>query len=174
MAATSLAEKTRLPHLFFNRAMMSGLTSLGGWTDPGGTRRANNFPDLVISTGSPSAIHAATRGKRFRKSRTVAVFIVIQICITGPELSTLSDYVGGYRAHLATTTIGRTEPIPGKCHGSQTEQIAEAHQRCEESRPTARELANPTVVVARCARYWGFGQNRLDKGGGRDIMRACR
>jgi hypothetical protein len=39
---------------------------------------------LVISTGSPSAIHAATRGKRFRKSLTVAVFIARQICITDP------------------------------------------------------------------------------------------
>src|SRR5882724_10917039 len=67
--------------------MMSGLTSLGVLTRAGGTRRANNFPDLVISTGSPSAIHAATRGKLFRKSLTVAVFMVRQICITELNLS---------------------------------------------------------------------------------------
>jgi hypothetical protein len=37
---------------------------------------------LVISTGSPSTSHEATRRKRFRKSLTVAVLIVIQMCIT--------------------------------------------------------------------------------------------
>jgi len=55
----------RSPHVSFNRAMMSGLTSLGVLTGAGGTRRANNFPALVISTGSPSAIHAATRESGF-------------------------------------------------------------------------------------------------------------
>jgi hypothetical protein len=52
-----------------------------------GTSRAKSFPLLVISTGSPSAIHAATREKWFRKSLTVAVFIVIQICITPLKMS---------------------------------------------------------------------------------------
>ena len=40
MAATSRAEKTRLPQVLFNRAMMSGLTRLGmlggaGWREDG-------------------------------------------------------------------------------------------------------------------------------------------
>jgi hypothetical protein len=51
----------------------------------------------VISTGSPSAIHAATRGKRFRKSLMVAVFIVRQICITNLNLSIVKKLVGGFR-----------------------------------------------------------------------------
>src|ERR1035437_366539 len=91
MASISLVEKILSPQTSLSRAMMSGLTSLGVLA--GGTRRANNFPALVISTGSPSAIHAATRGKRFRKSLTVAVFIVRQICITYPSLSTVFEDV---------------------------------------------------------------------------------
>jgi hypothetical protein len=45
------------------RAMMSGILNFrGGWA-PAGESLAITFPDLVISTDSPSWIHAAIRGK---------------------------------------------------------------------------------------------------------------
>src|ERR1035437_388012 len=87
ISATSLAEKTRSPQVSFNCAMMSALTSFRRFSGVAGTRRAKSLPALVISTGSPSEIHAATRGKRLRKSLTVAVFIVRLICITAPRMS---------------------------------------------------------------------------------------
>jgi hypothetical protein len=66
---------------------MSGILNRRGFCGTAGNNRAKGFPLLVISTGSPSAIHEATRAKRFRKSLTVAVFIVIQMCITTANLS---------------------------------------------------------------------------------------
>jgi hypothetical protein len=55
--------------------MMSGILNGRGLSGVAGTSRAKTFPPLVISTGSPCVIHAATRGNRFRESLTVAVFI---------------------------------------------------------------------------------------------------
>ena len=53
-----------------------------------GASVANTAPLRVMDTFSPSSIHFATSAKWFRKSRTVAVFIVIQECITHAFLST--------------------------------------------------------------------------------------
>ena len=75
-----------------NRAMISGILNRRGFSGTAGKRRANGFPLLVISTGSPSTSHEATRGKRFRKSLTVAVFIVIQMCITELKGSSLPGW----------------------------------------------------------------------------------
>src|ERR1017187_3038079 len=68
--------------------MMSGILNRRGLSGATGTRRAKGLPALVISTDSPSSIHAATRGKRFRKSLTVAVFIVRLMCLTASRLAT--------------------------------------------------------------------------------------
>src|SRR5437899_207597 len=70
--------------------MMSGILNRRGFSGVAGTSRAKTFPALVISTDSPWTIQAATRGKRFRKSLTVAVFIVRLNCLTCPRMSTAS------------------------------------------------------------------------------------
>src|SRR5665213_2300727 len=79
--AISAASYFVLPKSSFKRAMRFGILNrrVFGLT---GESRANGFPILVISTDSPSAIHEATRAKRFRKSLTEAVFIVIQAGLT--------------------------------------------------------------------------------------------
>src|ERR1017187_1206637 len=84
--------------------MMSGILNRRGLSGATGTRRAKGLPALVISTGSPSSIHAATRGKRFRRSLTVAVFIVRLMCLTERKLSTAFKSVPRGGAHLAGTT----------------------------------------------------------------------
>lgn len=67
--------------------MMSGFTSLGGGAGWAGSRRAKNLPALVMTTSSSFSIYAAARAKSFRRSLTVAVFIVIQKGITTLMLS---------------------------------------------------------------------------------------
>src|SRR5205814_4039781 len=69
-------------------SMISGVLNLRGDLALAGTSLAITFPDFVISTDSPCSIHAATRGKRLRKSLTVAVFIVRQLMSHAMEKST--------------------------------------------------------------------------------------
>src|ERR1039458_1615456 len=79
--------------------MMSGILNRRGFSGTAGTRRANGLPALVISTGSPSLIHAATRGNRFRKSLTVAVFIVRLMCLTASRLPICKRLAGSGDLH---------------------------------------------------------------------------
>ena len=75
MAFTSPAEKTRSPHASLICAIQSGLDNLRAEAT-GGTKRATTRPRLVMSTDSPLSISAETRRKLFRKSATVAVFMI--------------------------------------------------------------------------------------------------
>jgi hypothetical protein len=86
-----------------SRAMTSGILNRRFLSGTVGNNRAKGFPLLVISTCSPSAIHADTSAKRFRKSLTVAVFFVIQMCITGLKMSNF----GRLTFHRAPAILSR-------------------------------------------------------------------
>lgn len=69
----------------FNRPDQS---TLDGFRTLAGASVAKAVPLRVMATSSPHSIHFATLAKWFRKSRTVAVFMMIQICITPRAVST--------------------------------------------------------------------------------------
>ena len=61
----------------FRQAERSGHSGVASPTrEVSGRNRANFFPRLVISTSSPASIQREMRAKLFRKSATVAVFMI--------------------------------------------------------------------------------------------------
>ena len=67
---------------------------------PMGESFANGRPSLVTVTDSPFAIQIETRAKLLRKSRTVAVGIVIQTSITMYLVSTGNHQIANGEFHL--------------------------------------------------------------------------
>jgi len=109
MAATSFREKTLSPHTSSKRAITSGFGGEPGSVPPGtkDVSKAKARPLLKICTVSPCSIHDETRRKLFRRSATVAVFM---ICFSYHKSRRLSNPGNGgfcgFAASSAETSVG--------------------------------------------------------------------